>query len=130
MKIESWILAQFEHTRAAIASRESLLHRSQQLGTSKNDFLSPQGTRRVLSIVFNLRMHQSGAVNPASGLRFTGQTFAFPGQPVLDHAIRTLQELSAGNVHHMSAISSALLKWATVFQRVAGDVSDLFCMVN
>jgi hypothetical protein len=73
-------------------------------------------------------MHQSGAVNPASGLRFTGQPVAFPGQPVLDHAIRTLQELSAGNVHYMSAISSALLKWATVFQRVAGDVSELLTL--
>ena len=53
-----------------------------------------------------------------------GETMAFPGQPVLDQAIMTLQDLSAGNVQYLNSISSALLKWATVFQRVASDVSS------
>jgi hypothetical protein len=71
-------------------------------------------------------MQQSGTSNPTTAFWKPGQAMNFPGQPVLDQAIMTIQELSAGNVHFLNAISSALLKWATVFQRVASDVSMLF----
>jgi hypothetical protein len=67
-------------------------------------------------------MQQSGNINSATPFSITGQTMSFPGQNVLDQAIVTLQELSAGNVQFLNSISSALLKWATVFQRVASDV--------
>jgi hypothetical protein len=73
--------------------------------------------------IFALGMQQSGPSNPAIAFWTPGQAMNFPGQPVLDQAIMTLQELSAGNVHFLNSISSALLKWATVFQRVASDVS-------
>jgi hypothetical protein len=69
-------------------------------------------------------MQQSGSFNPAVPFSVTGQTMSFPGQHVLDQTIVTLQELSAGNVQFLNSISSALLKWATVFQRVASDVSE------
>ncbi len=68
-------------------------------------------------------MHQGTASNQSPKFWSFGESMAFPGQPVLDQAIMTLQELSVGNVQYLNAISSALLKWATVFQRVASDVS-------
>jgi hypothetical protein len=39
------------NTRAAIASRESLLHRSQRLGTGKNDLLPPQENQSPQSLI-------------------------------------------------------------------------------
>ena len=70
-------------------------------------------------------MQQPGTSNAAPPRFWVfGENMAFPGQPVLDQAVMTLQELSVGNVQYLNAISSALLKWATVFQRVASDVSS------
>ena len=83
----------------------------------------PQKTVANPVNIFALGMQQSGPSNPAIAFWTPGQAMNFPGQPVLDQAIMTLQELSAGNVHFLNSISSALLKWATVFQRVASDVS-------
>jgi hypothetical protein len=76
----------------------------------------------VLEFAFGT-MQQPGSFNPTIPFSISGQAMSFPGQSVLDQAIVTLQELSAGNVQFLNAISSALLKWATVFQRVASDVS-------
>jgi hypothetical protein len=68
-------------------------------------------------------MQQHGSANLAFFCRSNDSVAQFPGQSALDQAITNLQELSLGNVHFLQSVSSYLLKWATIFQRVANDVS-------
>jgi hypothetical protein len=113
-------------TRREELSKAGKANDYSRTGTQCLTFVHHRHQVVVVVLDFAFGMQQSGSFNPSIPFLISGQAMSFPGQPVLDQAIVTLQELSAGNVQFLNAISSALLKWATVFQRVASDVSERF----